>query len=106
VPTKKQGDALQLALVARFGRLAAGDTLEAGGKARKIARVVTLDGFKVVFEDGAWFGVRASGTEPVCRPYVELAVPPGATSAALEAARADHAAIMEWLTAELAAATA
>jgi phosphomannomutase len=106
VPTKKQGDALQLALVARFGRLAAGDVLEAGGKSRRIARVVTLDGFKVVFEDGGWFGVRASGTEPVCRPYVEVAVPPAAPAAAVDAARADQAAIMDWLTAELAAATA
>jgi len=106
VPTKKQGDALQLALVSRFGRLAAGDAIEIGGKPRTIARVVTLDGFKVVFEDGSWFGVRASGTEPVCRPYVEVAVPPGAPVAAVEAARTEHAAIMDWLTAELTAATA
>ncbi|HEY3594563.1 MAG TPA: hypothetical protein VGL13_11840 [Polyangiaceae bacterium] len=106
VPTKKQGDALQLALVARFGRLGAGDVLIVAGKPRRIGRVVTLDGFKVVFEDGAWFGVRASGTEPVCRPYVELAVPPGASPEQLQAARADHASIIDWLTAELTAATA
>jgi phosphomannomutase len=106
VPTKKQGDALQLALVARFGRLAPGDTLNIAGTDRRIARVITLDGFKVVFEDGAWFGVRASGTEPVCRPYVEVATPPGAPAEVVEAKRREHAAIIDWLSAELAAATA
>jgi phosphomannomutase len=101
----KQGDALTAALAARFGGLAVGDTLTLGGRARRIARVITLDGIKVVFDDGAWFGVRASGTEPVSRPYVEVSAPPGAPNAQIEAAKRDHAVIMDWLSAELRAAT-
>src|SRR6185436_19254510 len=72
VSGKKQGDALTQALAARFGGIAVGDILTLGGRARRVGRIVTLDGIKVIFEDGAWFGVRASGTEPVCRPYVEV----------------------------------
>jgi phosphomannomutase len=102
----KQGDALVEALAARFGSMAVGDMLTIGGRARRVARVVTLDGYKIVFDDGAWFGVRASGTEPVCRPYVEVIAPPGAPAAQIDAAKRDHAAIMEWLSAEIRVATA
>jgi phosphomannomutase len=101
VSGSKQGEALTRALSDRFGGIAAGDALTLGGRARRVERVIKLDGIKVVFDDGAWFGVRASGTEPVCRPYVEVSVPPGAPAAQLEAAERDHAAIMEWLSAEL-----
>ncbi len=38
---------------------------------KKIREVVLLDGVKVVFEDGSWFAIRLSGTEPVARLYVE-----------------------------------
>jgi len=103
---KKQGDALTAALVQRFGTIAAGDMLTLGGRARRVARVVTIDGIKVIFDDGTWFGVRASGTEPVCRPYVELSTPPGAPESQIDAAHRDHAAIMEWLCAEIRAALA
>jgi phosphomannomutase len=106
IAAKRQGDALQAALSARFGGLAAGETLPIGGGARRIARVLTVDGIKVVFDDGAWFGVRASGTEPVCRPYVEVAAPPGATKSEIGEARRDQAAIMDWLCTELLLATA
>jgi phosphomannomutase len=102
----KQGDELAAALAARFGTIGKGDTLTMGGRARRVARVVTLDGFKVVFDDGAWFGVRASGTEPVCRPYVEVIAPPGAPAAQIDACKRDHAAIMDWLSAEIRLATA
>jgi len=102
----KQGDELAAALAARFGAIAKGDTLTLGGRARRVARVITLDGFKIVFDDGAWFGVRASGTEPVCRPYVEVIAPPGAPPAQIDACKRDHAAIMEWLSAEIRLATA
>jgi phosphomannomutase len=102
----KQGEALTAALAGRFGGISVGHILTLGGRARRVSRVVTLDGFKVVFDDGAWFGVRASGTEPVCRPYVEVSAPPGAPAAQIDAARRDHAAIMDWLSAEIRAATA
>jgi phosphomannomutase len=101
VSGSKQGSELSSAIAARFGGIVAGETLTLGGRARRVAKVVTMDGIKVVFDDGAWFGVRASGTEPVSRPYVEVSAPAGAPRAQIEAARRDHATIMEWLCAEL-----
>ncbi len=38
---------------------------------RKVASVNTLDGIKLLFEDGSWILVRESGTEPLARVYVE-----------------------------------
>jgi phosphomannomutase len=38
---------------------------------REIATVVTLDGFKLLLEDGSWLLVRPSGTEPKMRIYAE-----------------------------------
>ncbi len=37
----------------------------------KVKNLITLDGFKFVFEDGSWLGIRLSGTEPIVRCYVE-----------------------------------
>ena len=38
---------------------------------RKVARVNSIDGLKLIFEDGSWILVRESGTEPLARVYVE-----------------------------------
>ncbi|MGQ4556414.1 phosphoglucomutase/phosphomannomutase family protein [Halobellus sp. GM3] len=38
---------------------------------RDIAEVVTLDGFKLLLDDGSWLLVRPSGTEPKMRVYAE-----------------------------------
>jgi len=38
---------------------------------REVAKVVTLDGFKLLLDDGSWLLVRPSGTEPVLRVYAE-----------------------------------
>ena len=40
---------------------------------REIADVVTLDGFKLLLNDGSWLLVRPSGTEPKMRVYAEAA---------------------------------
>ncbi|MDD5132547.1 MAG: phosphoglucomutase/phosphomannomutase family protein [bacterium] len=37
----------------------------------KVQKIVTLDGFKFILEDGSWVGLRLSGTEPVVRYYAE-----------------------------------
>ncbi|MDD5491520.1 MAG: phosphoglucomutase/phosphomannomutase family protein, partial [bacterium] len=37
----------------------------------KVKKIVTLDGFKFILEDGSWVGLRLSGTEPVVRYYIE-----------------------------------
>jgi phosphoglucomutase len=42
---------------------------EFGGQ--KISRVVTMDGYQFLLEDGCWALFRASGTEPVFRCYLE-----------------------------------
>ena len=38
---------------------------------RRLADVVTIDGAKYIFTDGSWMLVRASGTEPLLRIYLE-----------------------------------
>ena len=38
---------------------------------RKVERVLTIDGLKLVFEDESWLLFRASGTEPLIRVYAE-----------------------------------
>lgn len=40
---------------------------------RRIARVNRIDGLKLIFENGDWLLMRASGTEPVVRIYAEAA---------------------------------
>ncbi len=53
------------------GLVIAGSSLSVDGKPRRVAQVITLDGLKVVLEDGSWLLLRASGTEPKFRFYVE-----------------------------------
>ncbi len=36
-----------------------------------VKKIVRMDGFKFVFQDDSWMGVRLSGTEPVVRLYLE-----------------------------------
>lgn len=38
---------------------------------RSVERVIDIDGAKLVLEDGSWFLVRPSGTEPLLRVYIE-----------------------------------
>jgi phosphoglucomutase len=40
-----------------------------------IKKIVRLDGFKFIFQDDSWMGVRLSGTEPVVRLYLEADSP-------------------------------
>lgn len=50
---------------------ATGKTLTVGGARRTIADVITVDGTKLVFDDGSWLMIRPSGTEPKVRFYIE-----------------------------------
>jgi alpha-D-glucose phosphate-specific phosphoglucomutase len=47
---------------------------------RRVVRRTTMDGVKLVLEDGSWVLIRASGTEPLFRLYAE-AQDPGRTRA-------------------------
>lgn len=40
-----------------------------------VKKIVRLDGYKFIFEDDSWLGVRLSGTEPVVRLYLEASSP-------------------------------
>lgn len=37
----------------------------------KVKKLITIDGFKFILEDGSWVGMRLSGTEPIVRLYIE-----------------------------------
>ena len=62
------------ALLSQLGRLdayAVGSRVLVGAEEKKIAKVISVDGRKMIFEDGSWLMIRPSGTEPKVRFYVE-----------------------------------
>jgi len=65
-----RGEELQ-GLLQGLRRYQPGMSLMVGGGQRRIAEVITIDGTKMVFEDGSWLMIRPSGTEPKVRFYVE-----------------------------------
>ena len=65
-----RGDELHTAL-AGLTKFEKGSFLEVDGEQKKIARVIDIDGRKILFEDGSWLMIRPSGTEPKVRFYVE-----------------------------------
>ncbi len=48
-----------------------GTELDMGGTRRTVKDVITVDGTKLVFDDGSWLMIRPSGTEPKVRFYIE-----------------------------------
>jgi phosphoglucomutase len=52
---------------------------------RHIAKTDRTDGLKLIFDDGAWVLMRASGTEPLIRIYTEAATPAESQKIAEEA---------------------
>jgi phosphomannomutase len=48
-----------------------GTVLHIGGNRRTVIQVITIDGSKLVFDDGSWLMIRPSGTEPKVRFYIE-----------------------------------
>ena len=76
VEVRVKGAELQ-SLLAGLDKYAAGSMVEIGGSLRRIKKVITIDGRKMVFEDGSWLMIRASGTEPKVRFYVESRTPAG-----------------------------
>ena len=74
VAVSQQGTELKNSL-AHLEKYREGREVEIGGRPRKIARVITIDGRKMIFEDGSWIMIRPSGTEPKVRFYVEARSP-------------------------------
>ena len=48
-----------------------GAVLDIGGERRIVKDLITVDGTKMVFDDGSWLMIRPSGTEPKVRFYIE-----------------------------------
>jgi phosphomannomutase len=48
-----------------------GASLTIGGQLRTVKDLITVDGTKLVFDDGSWLMIRPSGTEPKVRFYIE-----------------------------------
>jgi phosphomannomutase len=52
----------------RYGK---GSSFMVGGRHRTVTDMITVDGIKLVFDDGSWLMIRPSGTEPKVRFYIE-----------------------------------
>ncbi len=48
-----------------------GTVTKIGSENRTVTDLITVDGSKVVFDDGSWLMIRPSGTEPKVRFYIE-----------------------------------
>lgn len=48
-----------------------GSSIDVDGTKRTVQEVITVDGTKLVFDDGSWLMIRPSGTEPKVRFYIE-----------------------------------
>ena len=65
------GDALVKKLSVLRERYGRGAVVDIGGSQRTVRDVITIDGTKLVFDDGSWLMIRPSGTEPKVRFYIE-----------------------------------
>ncbi len=85
VTVSRQGAELAQ-MLAKLEKYDTGAEVTIGNSVKKIARVITLDGRKMIFADGSWLMIRPSGTEPKVRFYVE-ARDPAETDLLVESAK-------------------
>lgn len=85
VEVSVQGEAL-LSTLGNLEKYKPGVSIKVGEAACVIKEVITIDGRKMLFEDGSWLMVRPSGTEPKVRFYVESRTKEG-TKQLVEVAR-------------------
>jgi phosphomannomutase len=65
------GEPLVRRLSALRDKYKKGSVLNIGGAIRTVKDVITVDGTKLIFDDGSWLMIRPSGTEPKVRFYIE-----------------------------------
>lgn len=65
------GEILRKKIQALAEQYSTGSIINVGGRSLKIVDQITVDGVKFVLEDGSWFMIRPSGTEPKVRFYIE-----------------------------------
>ena len=66
----KKGEALNR-ILAGLDVYQPGSRLKIAGLEKVIAEVISIDGHKIILDDGSWIMIRPSGTEPKVRFYVE-----------------------------------
>jgi phosphomannomutase len=69
------GEALRKRLEVIRKRYPQGSTIMIGDRELKVKEQITVDGTKLVLEDGSWLMIRPSGTEPKVRFYIEARTP-------------------------------
>jgi phosphomannomutase len=65
------GEPLIRKLAAIQTRYKPGTKIMIGNDIRTVKDMITVDGIKLVFDDGSWLMIRPSGTEPKVRFYIE-----------------------------------
>ncbi len=65
------GDPLKQRLSGITKNYKPGTVITMGSQKRTVKDVITVDGTKLVFDDGSWLMIRPSGTEPKVRFYIE-----------------------------------
>jgi phosphomannomutase len=65
------GEPLKKRLSVIKGHYKKGTVISIGKETRTVKDVITVDGTKLVFDDGSWLMIRPSGTEPKVRFYIE-----------------------------------
>lgn len=104
VSGRLSGETLTHALHTCVEHMQVGTSLTLHDKTFVIEQRLTMDGIKIILNNGWWFGLRASGTEPVVRPYVETFTLPGASEAARQEAALWQVRLSDWLEKLVAAA--
>ncbi len=74
------GDILTRKLSTIKEQYSEGTKIEIDGHERTVKKQITVDGTKLVFDDGSWLMIRPSGTEPKVRFYIEARTESGKRS--------------------------
>lgn len=75
VPRSLVGAPLKEKLSILKDKYPVGSTIQIGNKVLKVTELITVDGTKIVLEDGSWLMIRPSGTEPKVRFYIDARLP-------------------------------